>query len=69
LILDFAKITVPITQLFRKYCRFKWTEASQRAFEKFRDRLNTYLVLRPPNWDKPFHVFCDASNVVVCNAL
>ena len=26
-------------------------------------------MLRPPDWDKPFHVFCDASNVSVDSAL
>ena len=26
-------------------------------------------MLRPPNWDKSFHVFCDASNVAVGSAL
>ena len=26
-------------------------------------------MLRPPDWDKPFHVFCDANNVAVGSAL
>ena len=64
LIPDFAKIAVPITQLFKKHCKFIWTEHCQRAFEELRARLSTYPVLRPPDWGKPFHVFCDASNVV-----
>lgn len=34
-----------------------------------RDKLNTYPVLRPPDWDKPFHVYCDANNVAVSSVL
>ena len=26
-------------------------------------------MLRPPDWDKPFHMFCDASNVTVGSVL
>ena len=31
--------------------------------------MSTFPVLRPPDWEKPFHVFCDASNVAVGSAL
>ena len=31
--------------------------------------MSTYPVLRPPDWEKPFHVFCDANNVAVGSAL
>ena len=66
---NFCKIAVPITQMLKKNCRFEWTEVCQRAFEELRDKLNTYPVLRPPDWDKSFHVFCDASNIAVGSAL
>ena len=69
LIPDFAKIVVPITQLLKKDCKFVWTEACQRVFEELRAKLSTYPVLRPPDWGKPFHVFCDASDVAVGSAL
>ena len=46
-----------------------WTEDCEKAFEELRARLSTYPVLRPPDWGKPFHVFCDASNVTVGSAL
>ena len=46
-----------------------WTDACQRAFEELRDKLSTYLILRPSDWSKPFHVFCDASNVAVGSEL
>ena len=34
-----------------------------------RSKLSTYPVLRPLDWEKPFHVFCDARNVVVGSVL
>ena len=41
----------------------------QSVFEELRDRLSTYLVLMPPNWNTHFHVYCDANNVSVGSAL
>jgi hypothetical protein len=64
---NFSKTAVSITQLLRKNCTIEWTKTCQRAFKELRDKLNTYPVLRPPDWDKYFHVFYDASNVAVGN--
>ena len=69
LISNYSKILILITQLLRKNCRFEWTKTCQRAFEELRYKLTTYPVLRPSDCDKPFHVFCDASNVAVNSAL
>ena len=38
LILDFAKIVIPITLLLRIDCRFEWTRGCQKAFEEFRSK-------------------------------
>ena len=69
LISDFAKVAVLTTKLFEKDIRFVWTDTCQKTFEELRSKLSTYLVLRLPDWEKPFHVYCDASNVAVGNAL
>ena len=69
LIPDYAKIVVPITQLFKKDCKFDWTDTCHRTFEELRSKLSTYPVLVPPDWRKPFYVFCDASSVAVGSAL
>jgi hypothetical protein len=34
-----------------------------------KQRLTTYPVLRTPVWDRPFHIYCDASAVAVGSAL
>jgi hypothetical protein len=69
LIPDFTKIAAVIIHLLKKDVRFEWTEACQRAFEELWNKLSTYPVLRPPDWNKHFYVFCDASNVMVDSAL
>ena len=69
LIPNFTTIAVSITELLKNDCRFEWTKAYQRVFEELRSKLSTCPVSRPPDWDKLFYVFCDASNVVVGTAL
>lgn len=68
-VLDFARIVVPINQLLSKDCRFEWTEACKGHFEELRSNLSTLHVLRPHNWEKHFHMFCDASNIAIGSAL
>ena len=40
-----------------------------KAFEELKDKLSTYPLFRPSDWDKSFNVFCDVSNVAVGSAL
>ena len=69
LIPDFAQIAVSIIQLLKKDVKFVCIDDFQKSFEELMSKLSTYPVLRPPDWKKPFHVFCDASNVAVGSAL
>ena len=69
MILDFAKIKVPITQLLKKDIRFVWTDACRKAFEELRSKLSIYTVLRPPYWKRNFHVSCNDNNIAVGSAL
>ncbi len=34
-----------------------------------KEKLATFPCLLPPDWNKPFHVYCDASEVAVSSAL
>ena len=55
--------------MLKKNIRFEWTDACRKLFQKLRDKLSTYPVLEPSDWDQLFHVFCNAGNVAVGNAL
>jgi hypothetical protein len=69
LIPDYATITMPITHLQKKNTKFEWTEECEQSFEALKKRLSSYPVLRPPKWELPFHIYCDASAVAVGSIL
>lgn len=69
LIENYATIAAPITCLQRKNTRFIWTKECDEAFEALKTRLSTYPVLRPPKWNVPFHIYCDASAIAVGSIL
>ena len=60
---------IPITKLLQKAVKFEWDSQCQEAFEVLKKDLSSYPVLRPPNWNLTFHVYCDASAVAVGSAL
>uniref|UniRef100_A0A8R1DKW6 RNA-directed DNA polymerase n=1 Tax=Caenorhabditis japonica TaxID=281687 RepID=A0A8R1DKW6_CAEJA len=65
----FSEITEPLTLLTRKDKKFEWNAEQQAAFEKLRDALASEPVLGFPDYDAPFHIFCDASAVAQGAAL
>ena len=66
---DYATAALPLTNLLRKESKFEWTPECQKGFDELKRQLTTYSVLRPPDWDQPWHVYCDASAVAVGSAL
>jgi hypothetical protein len=60
-ILDFSKITNPMTSLLQKDHKFMWTEECEIAFHTLRKLLTTAPVLAQLDIEKHFDVFCDAS--------
>jgi len=44
-------------------------EVSRRAFEQLKSALQVAPILRTPDWNKPFLVYCDASGEAVGNTL
>jgi hypothetical protein len=60
-ILDFSRITKPMTELLKKGVKFVWNEACEQAFHTLRQHLNSAQVLVQLDNSKPFEVFCDAS--------
>ncbi|EGT36450.1 hypothetical protein CAEBREN_28622 [Caenorhabditis brenneri] len=66
---NFSEISEPLTRLTRKERKFEWNLDQQGAFEKLRTSLSSEPVLGFPDYDRPFHIFCDASAVAQGAAL
>lgn len=62
---NFAALTGPLTNLLRKDIRWKWSEECQDAFVKIKTILSSALVLRAPDFQKPFMLAVDACDVGV----
>jgi len=62
-ILEFSKISKPMTRLLQKDEKFVWTPDCEEAFHELRTLLTSAPVLAQPSIEKPFNVFCDASSI------
>ena len=60
-ILDFSKISKPMTRLLQKDEKLLWTPECEVTFHTLRTLLTTAPMLAQPNIEKSFDVFCDAS--------
>ena len=60
-ILDFSKITKPMTRLLQKDLKFVCTLECETAFCTLWTLLTSAPILAQPDIEKPFDVFCDAS--------
>ena len=64
----FAEIASPLTKLLKKLevgASPIWAQDCEEAFLTLKEKLSTTPVFIPPNWDKTFHVYVDASNVAL----
>jgi hypothetical protein len=50
-----------MTELLGKDKEFKWTPVCEASFQELKKRLTTASVLVPPDMEKPFSMYCDAS--------
>eukprot|EP00253_Pinus_taeda_P026569 PITA_26569 len=48
-----------------KNVEFKWTNSCEKAFEELKHQLSTAPILRGPDWNLPFHISSDASDIVI----
>jgi len=62
-IIDFSKISKPITELLKNNVKFVWSPECEEAFQTLKKLLTTALVLAQLDIEKPFHVYCDASGI------
>ena len=62
---DFSKIAKPLYKLLEKDAKFVWEEECQKSFEELKFHLTTAPIVRAPNWQLPFEVMCDASDLAI----
>jgi hypothetical protein len=60
-ILNFSKISKPITDLLKEEEKFVWNVKRDEAFQTLKKLLTTSPVLAQPDITKSFDVYCDAS--------
>ena len=60
-----SKLASPLFTLLMKYFQFMWIDACQETFSKIKKRLSTTTILRGPNWDLPFNISFDASDIAI----
>ena len=62
---DFSRIAKPLYKLLEKYANFFWAKECQESFEELKSHLTTAPIVRAPNWQLPFEVMCDASDLAI----
>jgi hypothetical protein len=58
----FSKISKPMMELLAKGNTFEWTPRRETGFQELKKRLTTTPVLTMPDMEKPFLIYCDASD-------
>jgi hypothetical protein len=66
---NFSKITKPMNKLSEKEAKFKWSLQYEEAFLTLKQLLTTTPVLAQPDIEKPFDVYCDASDTDIGGVL
>ena len=62
---DFSKIAKPLYKVVEKDAKFVWETDCQESFEELKSHLTTAPIVRAPNWQLPFEVMCDASDLAI----
>ena len=58
-----SDVLAPLTELTSKKVNFKWTDRHQKAFDTMKKIMARETILAFPNFNKPFHIYTDASKV------
>lgn len=69
LVSKYAEHCVPLFELLSSQAECKWTNRHENAFAKLKDVLCQAIILYMPNFDKPFVVYTDASDVGLAASL
>ena len=63
--MDFLKIAKPLYKMLEKDAKFTWDADCQKTFEELKAYLTTAPIVRAPNWQLPFKVIWDASDMAI----
>ena len=63
-----ADVATPLHTTVHK-TPFQWTTVEQDAYDCLKKMLTKVPVVQAPNWEKPFHVFVNMSNVAIGSSL
>ena len=59
----FSDMSRPLTHLTWHDFKFEWTEKCEKLFNRLRELLMEYLILRYPDPSKPYTLYTDASRI------
>ncbi|GKC80706.1 reverse transcriptase domain-containing protein [Tanacetum coccineum] len=62
---DFSKIARPMTHLLEKETSFVFSKDCIHAFETLKKKLTEAPILVVPDWNLPFELMCDASDLAI----
>jgi len=65
----YSESTCALTDLLCKNRKFVWSDDCEQAFLDFKSRLASRPILRPPNYDLPFVMDVDSSDVAIDTCL
>ena len=65
-IADYAKVTIPLTELLKKGPTFQWTDDAEQAFQKLKALFSSAPMMRHYDPDKEIWVETDASDFGLC---
>jgi RNase H-like domain found in reverse transcriptase len=57
-----SELLAPLTSLTSGNVKFEWLPSHQQAFDKIKKVIETEVLLAYPDFDKPFHIYTDASD-------
>jgi hypothetical protein len=57
-----SELLAPLTSLTSSNVKFEWLSSHQQAFDKFKKVIETEVLLAYPDFEKPFHIYTDASD-------
>ena len=63
-----ADVAIPLYKAVHK-TPFQWKTVEQDSYDCLKRMLTKVLVVQPPDWEKPFHVFVDALDVAIGSSL